>query len=121
MLDGLWVIEFNTGVTFGSGVLVFNGDQVMGGDHGYYYSGQINTTGKVTGEINVARYNPNIISVFGDYDNFTLVIKDGTFDQNTFTIKAAVKNAEAISLQRNPAAQIIAATLPSKPKSSDKY
>ena len=39
MFNGLWVVEFRSGTDFGSGVLVVNGSQVMGGDFGYYYFG----------------------------------------------------------------------------------
>jgi len=98
MFDGLWVIEFETDHGFGSGVLVFNGNQVLGGDFGYYYFGRINTTGKITGEVNVVRFNPNVSSVFGNYDNFTLLLKDGTINETIFKANATVKNAEDFSI-----------------------
>jgi len=99
MFDGLWVIEFKTYNDFGWGVLVFNGSQVMGGDMGYYYFGQMNTTGKITGEVNVVRFNPNVASVFGDVDSFTLLLKDGTINENSFKANATVKGAEHLSIE----------------------
>ena len=99
MYDGLWVIEFKTAMGFGSGVLVFNGTQVMGGDYGYYYSGQINTTGNMSGEVNIVRFNPNAISVFGKHDSFTLLLKDGTINETSFTANATVKGAEHLSIK----------------------
>jgi len=98
MFDGLWVIEFKTNNDFGWGVLVFNGSQVMGGDIGYYYFGQINTTGKITGEINVVRFNPNVNSVFGDRDKFILLLKDGTINETDFEANATVKGLEHLSI-----------------------
>ena len=93
MYDGLWTIEFKTDDSFGSGVLVFNGTQIFGGDYGYYYSGRIDTTGgNVTGEINVVRFNPNAISVFGDIPSFTLVLNDGRINEESFNAKATIKN-----------------------------
>ncbi len=99
MFDGLWVIEFKTDYDFGYGVLVFNGSQVLGGDFGYYYSGRINTTGNMSGEVNVIRFNPNAASVFGDVDSFTLLLKDGTINENSFKANATVKGAEHLSIE----------------------
>lgn len=99
MIDGLWVIEFKTDNNFGYGVLVFNGSQVLGGDFGYYYSGRINTTGNISGEINVVRFNPNANSVFGDIDSFTLLVKDGTINENNFRANATVKGVEHLSIE----------------------
>ena len=98
MYDGLWVIEFKTDNDFGCGVLVFNGSQIMGGDMGYYYFGRVNTTGKLTGEINVVRFNPNINSVFGDADQFTLLLKDGTINETDLEATATVKGLEHLSI-----------------------
>ncbi|MHC4394798.1 MAG: GrlR family regulatory protein [Planctomycetota bacterium] len=99
MFDGLWVIEFKTENDFGCGVLVFNGSQVLGGDFGYYYSGRINTTGNMSGEVNVVRFNPNVTSVFGNYDSFTLLINNGTINETSFKATATVKGAEHLSIE----------------------
>lgn len=97
MFDGLWVIEFKTDNDFGCGVLVFNGSQVMGGDFGYYYFGRINIT-NMSGEVNVVRFNPNVSSVFGDFDKFTLLLKGGTINEISFEANATVKGAEHLSI-----------------------
>ncbi|MCP4612303.1 MAG: hypothetical protein GY845_26705 [Planctomycetes bacterium] len=99
MFDGLWVIEFKSDYDFGYGVLVFNGNQVLGGDFGYYYSGRINTTGNMTGEVNVVRHNPNAVSVFGDVDSFTLLIKDGTISNKSFKLNATIKGVEHLTIE----------------------
>lgn len=98
MYDGLWVVEFQANNDFGWGVVVFNGNQIMGGDWGYYYFGQINTTGKLTGEINAVRFNQNVSSVFGEIDNFTLLLKDGVINNTKFNVTAVVKGKEELSI-----------------------
>jgi hypothetical protein len=99
MFDGLWTIEFKTDFSFGTGVLVFNGGQVLGGDYGYYYSGKIDTTGNnVTGEVNVVRFNPNAVSVFGDIPSFTLVLKDGKINETSFEANATIKNTQGLTI-----------------------
>jgi len=99
MYDGLWAIEFEASLGYGCGVLVFNGTQVMGGDAGYYYSGKIKTEGKMSGEVNVIRFAPNAISVFGNLDSFTLLIKDGEINESSFTANAFVKGAEKLLIK----------------------
>jgi T3SS negative regulator,GrlR len=46
MIDGLWTVEFgsNTGM-FGSGVAVFQGGKILGGDNFYYYTGDYSLSG----------------------------------------------------------------------------
>ena len=99
MFNGLWVVEFRSGTDFGSGVLVVNGSQVMGGDFGYYYFGQIDTTKGMTGEVNAVRFNQNVVSVFGDIGNFTLLIKNGEINKMSFMANAVIKGAEHLSLE----------------------
>lgn len=104
MFDGLWTIEFKTNQDFGSGVLVFLKDgQVLGGDFGYYYSGQITiTNGQITGgQVNVVRFKPNAVSVFGDFDSFILLFKNGKINETSFGAEAAVKGAEQLSIAVN--------------------
>ena len=74
MNDGLWIIEFWSPLgLFGKGIMVVDGERVLGGDFGYYYSGQCKfDNGSIKGEINVIRFDPSAISVFGDVESFTL-------------------------------------------------
>ncbi|MHC4463131.1 MAG: hypothetical protein ACYS30_17120 [Planctomycetota bacterium] len=104
MFDGLWTVEFKTEFDFGMGVLVLlkNG-QVLGGDFGYYYSGQITMNeGQITGgEVSVVRFNPNAASVFGDLDSFIVLFKTGTINETSFSAEATVKGAEHLSIVIN--------------------
>ncbi len=74
MLDGLWTIEFAspTGL-FGSGVIVLTNRRLLGGDAGYYYSGEYTVDDHhIDGRTDVVRFNRNSLSIFGDMDSFTL-------------------------------------------------
>ena len=77
MNDGLWIIEFWSPLgLFGRGVMVVDGERVLGGDLGYYYSGQCKfENGRVSGEIDIIRFDPSAVSVFGDIESFTLSLQ----------------------------------------------
>ena len=89
MNDGLWVVEFGSSLgLFGRGVMVLNGQRMLGGDVGYYYSGNFNVDeDRIKGEVDVIRFDPNSISVFGDIESFTLSF-DGTINESDFTAHA---------------------------------
>ncbi|HHT9106914.1 MAG TPA: hypothetical protein ACFYD7_13740 [Candidatus Wujingus californicus] len=72
--NGLWTIEFiSTMNRFGAGVLVLNNGRLLGGDNGYYYSGSYVVEGNnVRANVDIIRFNKNIISVFGDVDQYSL-------------------------------------------------
>ena len=79
--DGLWVVEFGSSLgLFGRGVMILNGQRILGGDVGYYYSGNCKVDDdRINGKINVIRFDQNSISVFGDIDSFILTF-NGTID-----------------------------------------
>ncbi|MDH4202545.1 MAG: hypothetical protein OEV87_06590 [Phycisphaerae bacterium] len=100
MFDGLWTIEFRAEFDYGSGVLVINGNQALGGDFGFYYFGEIDTSSGLTGEIDVVRFSKNAVSVFGkDVDNFRLLLKNGTINEKEFQVTANLQGHEEISMQ----------------------
>ena len=77
----------------------FSFDPLVGGDAGYYYSGQCKEVdGKVSGEINVIRYDHNSISVFGEIDTFTLSI-EGTIDGSVIEISATSESFPGLVMQ----------------------
>jgi len=89
MNDGLWVVEFWSSLgLFGRGVMVLNGQRVLGGDLGYYYSGKCAFDGNtLQGEIDVIRFDPDVVSVFGDIESFTLSL-NGAIQGTEFTAQA---------------------------------
>lgn len=74
MIDGLWTIEFmSLDNLYGAGVLVLKDGRLLGGDAGYYYSGEYKENeDKITGVATITRFEPNSISVFGNYDQLEL-------------------------------------------------
>lgn len=74
MVEGLWTIEFASPIgLFGTGVLVLTDRRLLGGDAGYYYSGEYTVTDHhIDGKAEIVRFNRNSLSVFGDMDSFTL-------------------------------------------------
>jgi hypothetical protein len=74
MFNGLWTVEFiSTLNRFGYGVIVLNSGRLLGGDNGYYYSGNYEIKdNRIQGKVAITRYNPSVISVFGEINNFSL-------------------------------------------------
>jgi len=88
MVNGLWIVEFiSTLNRFGFGVIVLNNGRLLGGDAGYYYSGEYDINDNmIQGKINVIRFDENSISVFGDIDQFSLKFS-GQISNNYVTIQ----------------------------------
>lgn len=74
MVEGLWTIEFASPIgLFGTGVMVLTDRRLLGGDAGYYYSGEYTVTDHhIDGKADIVRFNRNSLSIFGDMDSFTL-------------------------------------------------
>jgi T3SS negative regulator,GrlR len=93
VIDGLWTVEFTSTINrSGKGVLVFINERILGGDEGYYYSGMYKVTNsKVQGHINVVRFDPNTMSVFGDIDQFSVSFS-GDINASDFKAAATIVN-----------------------------
>jgi len=96
--NGLWTVEFiSTFNRAGQGVLVLNNGRLLGGDAGYYYSGTYKISGtmlsgtKIEGTVDVIRFDPMHLSVFGDIERFTLSFT-GDIDDYHFTAAATIPN-----------------------------
>jgi len=74
--NGLWTVEFSSTLNlFGMGVVVLNNKRLLGGDIGYYYSGTYSISDKtIKAKIEVTRFDENATSVFGDIDQFSLIL-----------------------------------------------
>ena len=93
MFNGLWTIDFiSTMNRFGSGVLVVNEGKLLGGDNGFYYEGNYNIEGDtIQGKVTVTRFNENIISIFGNIDNYSLSFR-GQIKKDTMEAVASIEN-----------------------------
>jgi len=74
--DGLWILEFISSLNhWESGVVVFQDGRILGGGASYWYNGNYKTeNGLIRGVMQVTRFDPNAISIFGDFTAFSLNI-----------------------------------------------
>jgi hypothetical protein len=73
MVEGLWTIEFTSAIGFGTGIMVLTDRRLLGGDAGYYYSGEYTVEDHhIAGRAEIVRFDRNSLSVFGNMDSFTL-------------------------------------------------
>lgn len=74
MQNGIYHVRFSSSVGgAGEGLAVVKDGAVNGGDAGYLYLGQLMAAGQaLSGQLQVQRWNPNTISVFGPLGNFAL-------------------------------------------------
>ncbi len=99
MFNGLWTLEFTSALNrYGRGVLVITNGRILGGDDGYYYTGncEINDN-RINAVITVIKYDQNSVSVFGNINHFELIL-DGEIQENNFEAIGTIAN--------NPQAQI---------------
>lgn len=75
-LKGLWTVSFQSNFqTFGTGVVVFTQDRVLGGDSFYYYEGDAKVQGnRAEATIKVVRFNKAGMAIFGNLDSFNLKV-----------------------------------------------
>lgn len=102
MFEGLWTVHFNSNLQlFGNGVLILGRDKsLLGGDEGYYYTGKYEITesnSKIKGELDVIRYEPGHISVFGNLGNFHLNF-EGQLSEDKFTAVGSNPNISGLQL-----------------------
>ncbi|MCZ6803730.1 MAG: hypothetical protein O7D86_07330 [Proteobacteria bacterium] len=102
MFDGLWTVEFrSTQNMYGRGVVVISNDHILGGDDGYYYYGTCNiTNNKINADLQITKYDPNSVSVFGPIDHYNLKI-NGDIDECKFRAEgtASLENSsESINI-----------------------
>jgi len=84
-IEGLWTIHFRSTLSdFGAGVLVLTNNKILGGDAGYWYSGDYSLDNEtLTGKVLVARFVENYLSIFGDLNQFELIF-NARFTKHSF-------------------------------------
>lgn len=99
MFNGLWTVEFTSALNrYGRGVLVITNGRILGGDDGYYYTGECEINGNIiNANMTIIKYDPSSISVFGNINHFELIL-DGHIEENNFDAIGVIAN--------NPHAQI---------------
>ena len=106
MLDGLWLIQFHSPCKNDtrSGVVLFQGLELIGGDGSYYYVGSYETTDKnIVMKMRLRKHSPGV-SVFGHLMDFNLILA-GKFGENTMLLEGLPEYREhrlQIKLSRLP-------------------
>lgn len=94
-IDGLWTIQFRSTLSdFGAGVLVLTNNKILGGDAGYWYSGDL------TGKVLVARFVENYLSVFGDLNQFEPIF-NARFTKHSFEGTASMVGQPKLRIELN--------------------
>lgn len=76
--------------SYGEGLAVFKDGTVNGGDNGYLYLGSYQESGgTVTAKLKIKKWNPGVVSVFGNISEFNLDLS-GTLTADTFTVKGGI-------------------------------
>ncbi len=88
--DGIYKVTFSApDGQNGVGIIVISGGAVNGGDPAYTYQGRVDAEGdKLNAVIDVVRYNPKEISIFGPLDQFQLHFT-GTLQQDGAAFSAS--------------------------------
>ena len=99
MKNGLYGVEFQTQIGFGSGVLYLQDGKAYGGDGALYYFGSYSISGNnLKATINTDRQgSPEIESVFGT-DKVTINL-DGTFSDGIANLAGTSPSAPNINFQ----------------------
>lgn len=108
MIDGLWSAQFyvppSGTAIFGSGVVVFNGGSIKGGDSNYYYTGSYQiTNGQFTASISITHYSGLYNNVMGYGIQTTDVTLSGTPDSQEFEVSGtspSLKTPVSVRLER---------------------
>lgn len=76
MKDGIYHVRFAAaGGQAGEGLIVVKGESINGGDAGYLYRGKVTANGDLlAAQIQVTRWEPTQMSVFGVIDSFNLTM-----------------------------------------------
>ena len=93
MQNGIYHVSFSSSVGgAGEGLAVVKDGAVNGGDAGYLYLGQLAASGQtVSGNLQIQRWNPNIVSVFGPLGNFALdLVGQSSAANDGFTVSGGI-------------------------------
>jgi hypothetical protein len=98
MQDGLYGVKFQTPLGAGAGVLVKQGERVVGGDTAFAWDGHLTSSGgELKGRLDVQRHDSGMPSVFGPVDTFVLDFK-GSAAGDKATLQATTPSVPGVTL-----------------------
>lgn len=95
MFNGLWLVKFHTPSTgnSSSGIVLFEGTQMTGGDSTYYYSGSYATADHaIIVEARIRKHSPGF-SIFGNLTDFKLILQ-GKLAENNMLLEGFLEHRE---------------------------
>ena len=107
MIEGLWTVQFLTAndptMEMNGGVVVIETGRILGGDSGYFYVGNLHASGNGhwAAELTITRHDPNILSVFGDLNVFTVsgaIEASGTDESGRETLFASLDHPSGLNM-----------------------
>ncbi|OBQ04599.1 GrlR family regulatory protein [Anabaena sp. AL09] len=86
MIDGIYHVTFSSNSNdFGAGIVVFKGNSVNGGDHGYFYTGtKSGQDGEFNSTLTIKQWNSSVQSVFGPAKELVLEVNGTSSVDNSF-------------------------------------
>lgn len=88
--NGIYQVTFQSHLNSGSGVIVLNDGLINGGDAGFTFQGNLETTEeKLKATIHVSQYDPFAISTFGQVSDFSLQLEGHALPQG-FNIRGNI-------------------------------
>jgi hypothetical protein len=98
MVEGFWIVQFESVQGKGAGVVVLLKGRILGGDNGFIYRGVYETDEKTfSGRVSVHNFLPGVSSVLGVQGEVELALK-GTVEGDTIKGAASVVNLEAAGI-----------------------
>lgn len=100
MQDGIYHVRFSSSVgSSGEGLIVVKQGTVNGGDAGYLYIGELGVSGETLSvQLNIKRWNPSHVSVFGPLDNFGLQLLGKENAEGSFTVTGGIPSHPGSSI-----------------------
>jgi len=99
MQEGIYHVNFSTSVGGeGWGIVVIKQGAVKGGDSGYLYIGNMAEQGdKLAGQLQISRWNPGHVSVFGPLEKFDLHL-DGENTPSGFIVQGGTASMPGVAI-----------------------
>jgi hypothetical protein len=98
---GLWMAEFGSSLgLYGTGVVVFTEERLLGGDSGYYYSGhyQLLDYKNFTAQVEINQYNASYESVFGSSLITGTLVIEGVLTNDIVLATGTLASSPAVAL-----------------------
>ena len=94
MIEGLWIVQYESVKGGDGGVIVFVKGQVLGGDSGFIYTGTYKSDGKtISARVLVHNFAPGVMSVLGIQEDVELAVQ-GTVSDKIIKGSASLINQE---------------------------